>query len=174
MPLLLLLATALSLVPASSALASNTGPVSTAASPDNAYADKVEAAWTVAQSTSLGYSEILTAWEGQDQLGLEAMYVALSNLGASYSYASRGPSFDCSGLTGHAWAAVGVELGNNSSVQNRSTVPSPRVPGALVYRPGHIAMSLGVEDYVIHAASSSTGVIISRMPAGSVTYPEIP
>ena len=132
----------------------------------------MDAAWTVSQHTGTDYSDVLAAWSDDRQVGLDALFAALDNLGANYRYASRGPSFDCSGLTGYAWATQGVEIGNNSSSQHNATSSSEVTAGALVFRPGHIAMSLGIGDWIIHAANRSTGVVISRMN-GSVTYPNV-
>lgn len=137
-----------------------------------AYAVRLNAALVVYRHTGVSLSYILDAWEDDEQIGLDALFVALDNLGADYRYASRGPAFDCSGLTGHAWASQGVEIGNNSRGQHNATSRSEVVAGALVYRPGHIAMSLGFDDWIIHAANSRTGVVISRMN-GKVTYPVV-
>jgi peptidoglycan DL-endopeptidase CwlO len=79
-----------------------------------------------------------------------AVSVALDQVGDPYQWGGAGPdSFDCSGLTMFAWAAAGVSLPHNSSMQYAATVhvaQSDWRPGDLLFYGSpihHVGMYVG-------------------------------
>lgn len=81
-----------------------------------------------------------------------------------YVYGAKGPdAYDCSGLITQAMADVGVEFPHGSSFQI-DAVAKPLLPGdavhtrgALLYRPGHVAISRG-DGTTIEARNPTDGI----------------
>lgn len=69
--------------------------------------------------------------------GAKALAFARKQLGKPYRYGATGPdAYDCSGLTGAAWRAAGVNLSRTSQAQFRNGRPvskSELQPGDLVF-----------------------------------------
>lgn len=108
---------------------------------------------------------------------LQAIDFAMAQLGEPYVYGATGPnSWDCSGLTGAAWAAAGVSLPRSSSQQagaGQSVSTSSMSPGDLVfyYSPiSHVGIYLG-NGKLLHAPNPSSSVSIvpvDSMPISTV------
>ncbi|RJK96889.1 NlpC/P60 family protein [Vallicoccus soli] len=103
-----------------------------------------------------------------------AVETALAQVGDSYVYGATGPSsFDCSGLTGYAWAAAGVDLPRSSSAQyaaGTKVSKSDLQPGDLVYYYSpisHVGMYIG-DGMIVHAANPRSGV--GTAPLDSMPY----
>jgi peptidoglycan DL-endopeptidase CwlO len=99
--------------------------------------------------------------------GQIAVSAALSQLGATYVWASADPSvgFDCSGLTSWAWAQAGVYIPHSSQAQY-STLPhvplNQLAPGDMVfyYSPiSHVAMYIG-GGRIVHIRNPSPGGVV--------------
>ncbi|HLG01472.1 MAG TPA: NlpC/P60 family protein [Acidimicrobiia bacterium] len=80
----------------------------------------------------------------------EAVQAAMDKLGAPYQWGANGPdSFDCSGLTSYAWAAVGVRIPRSSGMQKAGLPPvglSAIAPGDLLFfgtPVHHVGMYIG-------------------------------
>ena len=86
------------------------------------------------------------------------MKIARNQKGDPYGYGSAGPNrFDCSGLTSYAWRMAGVTLPRSSRDQMRAAETRDAwtaLPGDLVYFPGHVMMSLGLPNAVVHSPQS--------------------
>jgi peptidoglycan DL-endopeptidase CwlO len=104
-----------------------------------------------------------------------AVQAALAQQGVPYRYATSipGVGFDCSGLTGYAWAQAGVGLPHQSRAQFAAT---PRVPiseaqaGDLLffYSPiSHVSIYLG-NGTQVHAPNTGTVVNVSSVNWGKV------
>ncbi len=107
------------------------------------------------------------AQEAVAATGERAVEVALDQVGTPYRYGGNGPAgFDCSGLTGYAWRAAGVDLPRTSSDQHRATTRIDRAdlqPGDLVFyhQPvSHVAMYIG-DGRIVEAPSSGGHVRVS-------------
>jgi cell wall-associated NlpC family hydrolase len=94
---------------------------------------------------------------------------ALSKVGSPYVYGATGPnSFDCSGLTGFAYAAAGIDLPRSSREQARVGTPVSRSelqPGDLVffYSPiGHVGIYLG-GGRMVHARMNGQPVAVTSV-----------
>ena len=119
----------------------------------------------VAEHVGVDVEVVLLAWEAAPLDNQLAVMRAVQQVGKSYRYASRGPnSFDCSGLMAFAWERGGVSLSANSRSQINATEPIDFArAGDLLSYPGHIMLSLGLGDWVVHAANRRTGVTISEV-----------
>lgn len=119
----------------------------------------------VSEETGVNPRELGAAWESADRSEMVAVLAALSQVGNRYQYASHDPDqgLDCSGLVGYAWSVAGVELPRTSGDQIRAAeqTSTPGV-GDLLWYPGHIMLSLGVGDYVVHSANRKTGVTLGQ------------
>jgi cell wall-associated NlpC family hydrolase len=122
-------------------------------------------------------SELRAAWSRVDTQRLTVLAAGVAQRGKPYKYAHDGPNaFDCSGFTRFAWLHAGVELPSYSLAQRDYTdavAPSEVAAGDLVFwdngfdrsigrRAGHVALAIGFENFVVHSASGSKGVVISR------------
>jgi cell wall-associated NlpC family hydrolase len=91
---------------------------------------------------------------------------ALSKVGSPYAWGASGPdSFDCSGFTSYAYAAIGVSLPHSSSAQSgvgRSVSRSELQPGDLVffYSPiSHVGLYIG-NGMMVHARTYGSPVAV--------------
>ncbi|MDV8001875.1 NlpC/P60 family protein [Rhodococcus sp. IEGM 1408] len=106
-----------------------------------------------------------------DSVNSAALRVALSRLGAPYSWGATGPSeFDCSGLMVWSYAREGKTLPRSSQAQAVSGAPVAMAdvqPGDLViYNPGatHVGMYAG-DGLVLHAPTYGVPVKLERVDA---------
>lgn len=95
-------------------------------------------------------------------------------LGSRYVYGATGPdSFDCSGFTQYVYRSCGKSIPRTSSSQYASSTKVSRShlkAGQLVFfsgsgggsSVGHVGIYIG-DNKMIHAANSSTGVIVSSL-----------
>jgi cell wall-associated NlpC family hydrolase len=111
-----------------------------------------------------------------------AMAAARAQLGKPYSYGSVGPnSFDCSGLTGWAWRAAGVNLPRTSQAQagvgrTINGLANAQPGDLIIYYPGsmsHVALYAG-GGRILHAPR--TGAVVryegaSVMPIAKIVRP---
>jgi cell wall-associated NlpC family hydrolase len=106
------------------------------------------------------------AWSRTDDRRMRAVLTALAQVGTMYRYTGNKPGgFDCSGLTSYAWSQAGVKIPRVSTDQIMAAAPRAAeqlLPGDLVWRPGHIAMYLGVEDLVVHSPQTGKPVETKR------------
>jgi peptidoglycan DL-endopeptidase CwlO len=129
-------------------------------------AKRLHLAEVVAQRAGADAAVIDAVWGRTDPRRAAAVFSGLSQLGTPYRYGGTRPGgFDCSGFTGYAWAAAGLELPRNSSAQRRASAARTTgelQPGDLVFRPGHVMMYLGVGDLVVHSPQRGRTVTIAR------------
>jgi cell wall-associated NlpC family hydrolase len=110
----------------------------------------------------------VTAWSSAGNGQMTAMLSALTQLGVKYRYASSSPgaAFDCSGLVKWAWSQAGVGLASNSGAIIRSMDNTPvdqLEPGDVVWYPGHVMLSLGVGNTIVHAVSSGKPLKVDQV-----------
>lgn len=106
--------------------------------------------------------------QGQGSVG-EFLQAALNQNGDRYVFGAEASknnpnptTFDCSELVEWAAAQAGVNIPDGSSNQRRATQSisvdeAMRTPGALLFRPGHVAISLG-DGRTIEARGRNHGV----------------
>ncbi|MDO7868720.1 C40 family peptidase [Nocardioides jiangxiensis] len=104
-------------------------------------------------------------------IGQRIVAAAAAQAGKPYVYGATGPSaFDCSGLTGWAYAAVGIHLPRTSGAQAAvMTRVSDPMPGDLVYMPGHIGIYAG-NGQMWHAPHTGDVVRLSTIWTDDVVY----
>jgi cell wall-associated NlpC family hydrolase len=104
-------------------------------------------------------------------IGQRIVAAAAAQAGKPYVYGATGASaFDCSGLTGWAYAAVGIDLPRTSGAQAAvMTRVSEPMPGDLVYMPGHIGIYAG-NGQMWHAPHSGDVVKLATIWTSNVTY----
>lgn len=103
-----------------------------------------------------------------------AVFSALSQVGVPYRVNADAPfiALDCSALTKFAWAQAGVDLDRGSQQQyERSTrIDREQVKaGDFVWYPGHIMMSLGLPELIVHARSGDRAVEVHRIAASRLS-----
>ena len=96
--------------------------------------------------------------------GTSVIGAAYSRLGCPYVWGAEGPNtFDCSGLVKWCYAKAGKSLPHSSSaMRSCGTVisVSSAQPGDILWRPGHVAIYIGGNQY-IHAPRTGDVVKVS-------------
>ncbi len=99
-----------------------------------------------------------------NKYGSTVVSAAYSKLGCPYVWGASGPNtFDCSGLVMWCYAQAGVSLDHYSGSQAGSgaVIPvSSAQPGDILWRPGHVAIYVGGNQY-IHAPQTGDVVKVS-------------
>jgi cell wall-associated NlpC family hydrolase len=116
-------------------------------------------------------ADLEAAWLRTDDRRMTVILTALSQVGTSYRYTGNQPGgFDCSGLTSYSWAKAGVKIPRVSADQINAFANKSQADlmvGDLLYRPGHIGLYLGVNDYMVH--SPQTGKWVEVKQWGKIT-----
>ena len=112
--------------------------------------------------------DLQSAWADTDLAHQRAIFAGLSQVGVPYRINTSIPlqGFDCSGLTMFAWGVAGVEVARGSQAQfdGATTISAKDAqPGDLLWRPGHIAMYLGVPGAVLQAPYGGRSVEVQMM-----------
>ncbi len=107
-------------------------------------------------------------WAGAPVARKIALFSALSQVGVPYRTNADAPfiALDCSALTKFAWAQAGVGIERGSQYQYARAdrvVRADAQVGDLVWYPGHIMLSLGVQDLIVHDRSGLRTVEIHRI-----------
>ncbi|TCJ21092.1 C40 family peptidase [Nocardioides jejuensis] len=109
-------------------------------------------------------------------IGQRIVAAAAAQAGKPYVYGATGPSaFDCSGLTGWAYAAVGIHLPRTSGAQAAVVTPvSDPMPGDLVFFGGagsvhHVGIYAG-NGQIWHAPHSGDVVRLAPIWTDAVFY----
>lgn len=124
------------------------------------------AAVTAAEELGLDPTAMADQWRRAEPTKQVALLAALSQLGVPYRRNSsvEGVGFDCSGLTRYAYGRAGVELAPNSRQQINAAADvaaEQSDAGDLVFYPGHVMMSLGVDGAVVHSRNTGSHVEIT-------------
>jgi hypothetical protein len=118
---------------------------------------------TVALELGVSTFRLHAAWALADDRRMAALLAALGQLGTPYRshHSEPGVGFDCSGLTSWAWAQAGVPLPHQSGSQIQTIPPTDLThvaPADIVWYPGHVMMSLGLDGAVVDASDHATDV----------------
>lgn len=85
--------------------------------------------------------------------GSTIVQAAYSQLGVPYIWGGSTPGvgLDCSGLTQYCYAQAGIRISHNSEMQlaELTAIPlSQARPGDILYKPGHVAIFIGGNEYI--------------------------
>lgn len=120
----------------------------------------------IAAKVAVDKQDLLTAWGATDQRRLQVIFTALAQVGTPYRFGGNMPGgFDCSGLTSFAWASVGIRIPRISTDQIDQALPRELVQlraGDLLWRPGHIGMSIGVPEIMVNVTQTGRPVEVKR------------
>ncbi len=142
--------------------------ISSARNLANLTAQMNELAVYIAITLGVVARDLQSAWVNTDLAHQRAIFAGLSQVGVPYRLNTSipGEGFDCSGLTMFAWGVAGIEIARGSHAQfDAATKISAKdaQPGDLLWRPGHIAMYLGVPGAVLQAPYGGRSVEVQLM-----------
>lgn len=119
-----------------------------------------------------------TALEADAAAESDVASIALQYVGYPYVWGGASPAtgFDCSGFTQYVYAQLGLNLPHQSESQrvwaqsNGIQVSAVDAqPGDLMWKYGHVGIYLG-DGMMIHASTSTTGVIVSSTSYATFEY----
>ena len=120
----------------------------------------------VAARTKVDVAGLEAVWARTEPRRMRTILTAMAQVGTMYRAAGNQPGgFDCSGLTSYAWAQAGVKIPRVSGDQINSAAlrtPDQVQPGDLVWHPGHIGLSLGYGDAMVHSPQTGKAVEVTR------------
>jgi len=122
----------------------------------------------VAEHLEISSKELVQSWQQSGINRQKVLFSALTQLGVPYKTNADQPgrALDCSALTKFAWLSAGVFIPRGSSQQyafgERVKTSAVRL-GDLAWYPGHISMSLGLENIVIQSPTNGRSVEVHEI-----------
>lgn len=134
-----------------------------------------EVAGLVAYLLDADADRLRQVWSAAPLVRKIALFSALSQVGVPYRTNADAPfiALDCSALTRFAWAQAGVDIERGSQYQYAQSTRVSRDTaqvGDLVWYPGHIMLSLGVPELIVHARSGERSVEVHRIDSTRMSW----
>ena len=129
----------------------------------------------VAEHLEVSSKDLERAWLQSDLSRQRALFAALTQLGVPYKTNADEPgkALDCSALIKFAWSSAGLKMPRGSAQQyafgERVKASEVRL-GDLAWYPGHISMSLGLENLVIQAPTNGRSVEVHHIDESRVNW----
>jgi cell wall-associated NlpC family hydrolase len=136
---------------------------------DHSYRELVDTlAGNVAAFVGVDERTLRSVWARTSPTRLTVLMRGMVELGTPYrdNAASPGVGFDCSGFVQYAWSTVGVDLPRGSTGQYYAgdrVTRADALPGDIVWRPGHVALYLGVPGAILHTPYGGRQVELHMM-----------
>ena len=129
----------------------------------------------VAEHLEVDEKKLEQAWLQSSFERQIVLFAALSQLGVPYKTNADEPgeALDCSALIKFAWSTAGLKMPRGSAQQYAfgERVKSSQVKlGDLAWYPGHISMSLGLENLVIQAPRNGRNVEVHQIDESRVNW----
>ncbi len=129
----------------------------------------------IAEHLKVDGKDLERAWLQADLSRQKVLFAALTQLGVPYKTNADEPgtALDCSALIKFAWSNAGVKMPRGSAQQYAfgQRVDSSQVQlGDLGWYPGHISMSLGLENLVIQAPRNGRNVEVHKIDESRVNW----
>lgn len=129
----------------------------------------------IAEHLEVDSKDLERAWMQSDFSRQKALFAALTQLGVPYKTNADEPgkALDCSALIKFAWSNAGINMPRGSAQQYAfgERVKASQVQlGDLAWYPGHISMSLGLENLVIQAPTNGRNVEVHKIDESRVNW----
>ncbi len=129
----------------------------------------------LAEHLEISSKEIERAWLQSGLSRQKVLFAALTQLGVPYKTNADQPgkALDCSALIKFAWSSAGVNMPRSSAEQFAfgKTIKSSEVQlGDLAWYPGHVSMSLGLENVVIQAPTNGRTVEVHQIDESRINW----
>lgn len=129
----------------------------------------------LAEHLEISNKDLERAWLQSDLSRQKVLFAALTQLGVPYKTNADEPgkALDCSALIKFAWSNAGIKMPRGSAQQYAFSerIKSSEVRlGDLAWYPGHISMSLGLENIVIQAPTNGRSVEVHQIDESRVNW----
>ena len=136
---------------------------------ESSSSDSSSSSSSTSSSTSSSSSSSSSGYVNNGGSSVCDVSLALAQVGKSYVYGATGPdAFDCSGLCYYCGAPYRSSAALYANATSRLPVSEAQA-GDVLWKSGHVGISLGGEDFV-HAANAATGVVIGHNASSYFTY----
>lgn len=129
----------------------------------------------IAEHLEISSKELTQSWQQSGIDRQKVLFSALTQLGVPYKTNADEPgrALDCSALIKFAWSNAGLKMPRGSAQQYAvgERIKASEVQlGDLAWYPGHISMSLGLENIVIQAPTNGRSVEVHEINESRINW----